>query len=153
MDGVYTPELVTFKHMVQPKKIILFDGVCNLCNGAVIFIIKRDKKDLFRFAAIQSEPGVQLIDTHGIDTSKTDSIILIEEERYFTKSSAALRIARYLSGGYPLLYAFIILPKFIRDGLYDLIANNRYKWFGKRESCMIPTPALRAKFLHDQTTV
>lgn len=135
--------------MEKSKKIILFDGVCNLCNGAVTFIIKRDKHDRFRYAALQSEVGRTLTDKHGIDTSKTDSIILIEDDRCYTKSSAALRIARHLSGGYPLLYGFMILPKFIRDPLYDVIARNRYQWFGKRESCMVPTPELKAKFLHD----
>ena len=135
--------------MKKSKKIILFDGVCNLCNGAVIFVIQRDKNDRFRYAALQSEVGRTLAGKHGINTSKTDSIILIEDDRCYTKSSAALRIARYLSGGYPLLYGFMILPKFIRDRLYDVIARNRYQWFGKRENCMVPTPELKAKFLHD----
>lgn len=134
----------------QDKTIILFDGVCNLCNGAVTFIIKRDKKDRFRYAALQSRVGKALTDKHGIDTSKTDSIILIEDDRCYTKSSAALRIARHLSGGYPLLYGLMILPSFIRDRLYDGIAENRYRWFGKRESCMVPTPELKAKFLHEE---
>lgn len=134
--------------MKKSKKIILFDGICNLCNGAVTFIVQRDKHDHFRYAALQSEIGRTLTDKHGINTSKKESIILIEDNRCYTKSSAALRIARHLSGGYPLLYGCIILPTFIRDRLYDVIARNRYKWFGKRESCMIPTPELKAKFLH-----
>jgi predicted DCC family thiol-disulfide oxidoreductase YuxK len=129
------------------KKIILFDGVCNLCNGSVVFIIKRDKKDVFRFAAIQSDEGQELIQKHNIDTLKVDSILLINGERYFSKSTAALKIARHLSGGYPLLYGFMILPRFFRNWVYDIIARNRYKWFGKKESCMIPTPELKAKFL------
>ncbi len=128
-------------------KIILFDGVCNLCNSSVIFAIKRDKNDVFRFAALQSEIGEQLTSKYNIDTSKTDSIILIDGEKYYEKSSAALHIAKYLSGGWPLLYSFIILPKFIRDSVYNFIAKNRYKWYGKKESCMIPTPELQAKFL------
>lgn len=131
----------------QNKKIILFDGVCNLCNGSVVFIIKRDKKDLFRFAAIQSDEGQELIQKHNIDTSKVDSILLIDGERYFSKSTAALKIARHLSSGYPLLFGFMILPRFFRNWVYDLIARNRYKWFGKKESCMIPTAELKAKFL------
>lgn len=135
--------------MIQNKKIILFDGVCNLCNGAVTFIIKRDKDDRFRYAALQSEVGRTLADKHGIDTSKTDSIVLIDDDHHYTKSSAALGIARYLSGGYPLLYGLMILPTFLRDRMYDVIARNRYRWFGKRESCMVPTPELKAKFLHD----
>tara|TARA_R110002072_G_scaffold301557_3_gene481545 strand:- start:3470 stop:3874 length:405 start_codon:yes stop_codon:yes gene_type:complete len=131
----------------QNKKTILFDGVCNLCNGSVVFIIKRDKKDVFRFAAIQSDEGRELIKKHKIDTSKVDSILLIDGERYFSKSTAALKIARHLSGGYPLLYGFMILPRFFRNWVYDIIARNRYKWFGKKESCMIPTPELKSKFL------
>lgn len=135
--------------MEQNKKIILFDGVCNLCNSLVTFIIKRDKKDLFRYAAIQSDIGMEHIQKHSIDISKADSVILIEGNSYFIKSTAALKIARHLSGGYPLLYGFMILPKPIRDWMYDIIANNRYTWFGKRNQCMVPTPELKAKFLHD----
>lgn len=135
--------------MGKAKKIILFDGICNLCNGAVVFIIKRDHQDLFRYAALQSDIGKELTQKHNIDTTKVDSIVLIEADRHCTKSSAALRIARHLSGGYPLLYGLIILPKFIRDRMYDVIAENRYRWFGKRENCMVPTPKLKAKFLQD----
>jgi predicted DCC family thiol-disulfide oxidoreductase YuxK len=131
----------------ESKKIILFDGVCNLCNNSVVFIIKRDKKDVFRFAAIQSDEGEKLIKEHNIDTSKTDSIILIEENKYSVKSTAALKIAKYLKGGYPLLFGFIILPVIFRNWVYDIIAKNRYKWFGKKDNCMIPTPELKSKFL------
>jgi predicted DCC family thiol-disulfide oxidoreductase YuxK len=131
----------------ENKKIILFDGVCNLCNGSVVFIIKRDKKDVFRFAAIQSEEGQKLIEKYQIDTSKVDSILLLDGENYSAKSTAALKIARHLKGGYPLLYGFMILPAFFRNWVYDIIARNRYKWFGKKESCMIPTPELKEKFI------
>jgi predicted DCC family thiol-disulfide oxidoreductase YuxK len=131
----------------QDHKIILFDGVCNLCNGSVVFVIKRDKRDEFRFATLQEEPGRKLVAKHNIDTSKTDSIVLIEGEKSFTKSTAALRIARQLSGGYPLLYGLMIIPRFIRNWVYDLIARNRYKWFGRKDTCMIPTPELNRKFL------
>ena len=131
----------------KDHKIILFDGVCNLCNGAVTYIIKRDKKNLFKFAALQSEIGQQLISKFNIDTSKVDSIILIDGEKHYEKSSAALRIAKYLSGAYPLLFGFMVVPKFIRNAVYDYIAKNRYKWFGKKESCMIPTAELKSKFL------
>lgn len=134
--------------MADGKKIILFDGVCNLCNGAVVFIIKRDKKDCYRFAALQSDTGREYTAGYRVDTSETDSMVLIENDRCHTKSSAALRIARHLSGAYPLLYGFIILPKGIRDRLYDIIANNRYRWFGRKDRCMIPTPELKKKFLH-----
>lgn len=133
----------------QSKKIILFDGVCNLCNGAVTFIIKRDKDDLFRYAALQSKVGEELIGKNVIDTSNPESMVLIDDGRCYTKSSAALKIARHLSGGYPLLYGLMVLPAVIRDWMYDQIAQNRYRWFGKRESCMVPTPELKAKFLHE----
>ena len=128
-------------------KTILFDGVCNLCNDAVKFIIKHDKKDVFRFTALQSAVGMVMVTEHGIDTTQIDSIILIADNKSFTKSTAALKIARHLSGGYPLLYGFMIVPNFIRNWVYDIIAKNRYKWFGKKDACMIPTPELKKKFL------
>ncbi len=130
------------------KKIILFDGVCNLCNNSVLFVIKRDKKDVFRYASLQSEVGQQLIRERGIDTSQVDSIILIEPGvAYFTKSDAALEIAQELGGLWKLSGVFTWIPKSIRDVVYDLVARNRYKWFGKKDACMVPTPELRAKFL------
>ena len=129
--------------MKENHKIILFDGVCNLCNSAINFVIKRDKKNVFKFATLQSEYAKNL----GLDPSKMDSIVLIDGGNRYSKSSAALHIAKYLSSGYPLLYAFMVLPKFLRDWVYDYIAKNRYKWFGKKESCMIPTPELQEKFL------
>ncbi|THV58330.1 thiol-disulfide oxidoreductase DCC family protein [Flagellimonas alvinocaridis] len=132
----------------ENKKIILFDGVCNLCNGAVQFVIKRDKKDAFRYAALQSEIGEKLLKERSIDTKVVDSIILIEPGKaYYTKSDAALEIGRSFGGGYALLAIFTWIPKSIRDAIYDFVARNRYKWFGKEESCMIPTPELKAKFL------
>jgi predicted DCC family thiol-disulfide oxidoreductase YuxK len=129
------------------KKIVLFDGVCNLCNGTVVFIIQRDTKDRFRFAALQSDIGIQLTQELGIDTTQIESIIVVHHQRYYYKSGAALRIARDLKGAWPLLSVFLIIPPFIRDGIYDIIARNRYRWFGKKESCMIPTPELKSKFL------
>lgn len=129
------------------KKIILFDGVCNLCNGAITFIIQRDKKDIFRYAPLQSEIGKELAAKHHIDLDKVDSIILVTEDKAYSKSTAALRIAKQLSAGWPLLAIFLILPRFLRDAVYDFIAHNRYKWFGKKEACMIPTPELKSKFL------
>ncbi|MRT15855.1 thiol-disulfide oxidoreductase DCC family protein [Vitellibacter sp. q18] len=133
--------------MQNDHKIILFDGVCNLCNGTVIFIIKRDKKKVFKFAALQSEIGQELTSKFNIDTLKVDSIILLDGEKHYKKSSAALRIAKQLSGAYPLLFGFVVVPKFIRNAVYDYIAKNRYKWFGKKESCMIPTAELKSRFL------
>lgn len=133
--------------MKEGKHIVLFDGVCNLCNGAVLFIIKRDKKDRFRFAALESDLGKELLARHNIDPSKIDSIVLISGDSAFAKAGAALRIAKYLTGLWPLLYSLVIIPKFIADAVYDFIARNRYKWFGKKDSCMIPTPELKSKFL------
>lgn len=134
----------------ENKKIILFDGVCNLCNNAVNFIIDRDKKDIFRFASLQSEAGQQLTSERGIDAERAlDSMILIEPGvAYYQRSTAALEIAKELSGGYSYLKYFSFLPEGLRDGIYSLIAKNRYKWFGKEESCRIPTPKLKAKFLN-----
>lgn len=130
------------------KKIILFDGVCNLCNSSINFVIKRDKHDIFRYASLQSEIGKKLISERNIDINKIDSILLIEPNvKYYHKSTAALHIAKQLSGIYPLLSVFLILPKFLRDFVYDIIAKNRYRWFGKQESCMIPTPELKALFI------
>lgn len=128
-------------------KTILFDGVCNLCNGAVTFVIKHDKKNVFQFAALQSAVGIAMAAKHGVDTSKTDSILLIDQDKIYAKSTAALKIARHLSGGYPLLYGFMIVPNFIRNWVYNTIAKNRYKWFGRTDSCMVPAPELKDKFL------
>jgi predicted DCC family thiol-disulfide oxidoreductase YuxK len=127
--------------------IVLFDGVCNFCNGSVNFVIERDKENYFKFAPLQSETGQRLLDAHGIDKIKTDSVILIEGERVFTHSTAALKIARRLDGAWSLFYAFIIVPKPIRDFFYKLFAKYRYKLFGKQEACMMPTPEIRQRFL------
>lgn len=131
-------------------KIILFDGVCNLCNNTINFIIRHDKKNMFKFATLQSSIADELLNSFPSTKNKLDSIVLLENKKKYTQSSAALRIAKNLSGGYPLLYGLIIIPKFIRDWLYSIIAKNRYKWFGKKEECMIPTPELRGKFLLDE---
>jgi len=131
----------------ENKKIILFDGVCNLCSSSVNFVIKRDKRDVFRFAALQEDIGKELVAVHNIDPAKTDSIVFIDHGKAYVKSTAALRAAKYLPGAWPLLYGFMIVPRFIRNWVYDIVARNRYKWYGKQESCMIPTPELRAKFL------
>ncbi|HEX9979172.1 MAG TPA: thiol-disulfide oxidoreductase DCC family protein [Flavobacterium sp.] len=130
------------------KKIILFDGVCNLCNSFVQYVIKRDTKDIYRFAALQSEIGMKILDHIKVDPSKIDSIVLYEPGvAYFYKSSAAIEIARGLGGFLGLSLIFKIFPAFLRNPVYDFVARNRYKWYGKKESCMIPTPELKAKFL------
>jgi len=133
--------------MKNEHKIILFDGVCNLCNASVNFVIKRDKNDVFRFAALQSDFAKELTSKFSINPDEIDSIILIDVDKCYVKSTAALHITKSLSGGYPLLFGFMIVPNFIRNWIYDFVAKNRYKWYGKKESCMIPTPELKGKFL------
>jgi len=136
------------ENLPKDKKIILFDGVCNLCDATVQFLIKRDKKDIFRFVAIQSDLGQEIIQHIGIDTSKTDSIILYEPgHAYYYKAEAALRISKELGGIYALLGIFTLLPNVLTNIVYDYVARNRYKWYGKKEACMIPTPEMKAKFL------
>ncbi|MGX1024168.1 thiol-disulfide oxidoreductase DCC family protein [Psychroflexus sp. MBR-150] len=136
------PELPKGKH------IVLFDGVCNFCNNSVRFIIKHDKKDLYRFASLQSQLGQSLTKSRGIDTQKIDSIILIQPgEAYYIKSNAALEIAKNLNSFYPILSVFVYLPRGFRDFFYDFIAHNRYKWFGKKETCPMPKPEEQDKFL------
>src|SRR5437870_3390890 len=120
--------------------IVLFDGVCNFCNGAVNFIIERDPEAYFKFAPLQSEIGEKLAVEYNIDKSQIDSVILIEDGAAYTHSSAALRVARRLSGAWSWLYGFRIVPKFLRDFAYKLFAKYRYKMFGKQEACMLPTP-------------
>ena len=130
------------------KKLILFDGVCNLCNASVQYVIKHDKMDVFMFTALQSESGKQIIKEYNIDTNKIDSILLYTPEKGIThKSTAALKIALQLGFPNNLLSVFFIIPPFIRNWVYNYIAKNRYKWYGKKESCMIPTQELKSKFL------
>ena len=127
--------------------IVLFDGVCNFCNSSVNFIIENDSNKQFKFAPLQSEVAEELIKKYGIDKEETDSVVLIEAGSTYTYSTAALRIAKKIGGAYALLYGFIIVPKFIRDPCYKLFAKYRYKLFGKKDACMIPTPETRERFL------
>ena len=129
------------------KPIIFFDGVCNLCNSSVQFVIKRDRKSKFMFASLQSKKGQEILNRFGLPANDFNSFILLEGDKVYTKSTALLKVLKELRGGWKLLYAFIILPAFIRDPFYNLVAKNRYKWYGKREECMIPTPALKSRFL------
>jgi len=133
------------------QAIILFDGVCNLCNGSVNFIIDRDRQSYFKFASLQSDEAASLLMTHALPANKLDSIVLIEGGRPYFRSTAALRVARKLSGGWPLFYIFMVIPPFIRNAIYNLIARNRYKWFGKSDTCRIPTPELKSRFLQGAT--
>ncbi|OJJ14968.1 hypothetical protein BKI52_41175 [marine bacterium AO1-C] len=127
--------------------IVLFDGVCNLCESSVQTIIKKDAQGKFRFASLQSEVGQAYLKKFNRPTEDLDTVILIEGDKYYTKSSAALRIIKGFKGVWPLMYGFIIIPKFIRDKVYSYIAQNRYKWYGKKDQCMMPTPELKARFL------
>jgi len=130
------------------KKLILFDGVCNLCNSSVQYVIKRDKKEQFLFTALQSDTGKQILNQYKIDTAKIDSILLYTPEQgIYYKSTAALKIGASLGFPVNLMAIFFIVPAFIRNWVYDFIAKNRYKWYGKKESCMIPTPELKNRFL------
>ena len=127
--------------------VILFDGVCNLCNGFVQFIIERDRAGYFRFASLQSEWGRQVLERHTLPTDALDSVVLVRGDRVHVRSGAVLRIARHLGAAWPLLTIFWIVPRPLRDLIYDWVAANRYRWFGKKDECMIPTPELRARFL------
>jgi predicted DCC family thiol-disulfide oxidoreductase YuxK len=133
--------------MVNNKSLILFDGVCNLCNSSVQFILLRDKKDRFRFASLQSDYGQSILKQYNLPTDKFNSLALVENGKIYQKSTGALRIARNLKGLWPMLYGFIIVPPFIRNLVYDIIAKNRYRWFGKKEECMLPRPEWKQKFL------
>ncbi len=131
----------------KDKKIVLFDGVCNYCNDKINFIIKNDKHDIFRFVALQSETGQKIIKYLGIDTS-IDSIILYEPGyAYFIKSEAVFRIIKHLSSSVRFLLFFNFIPTSIKNIFYDLIAKNRYNWYGKKESCMMPTEEVKRKFI------
>ena len=127
--------------------IILFDGVCNFCNGSVNFIIKRDTGNYFKFAPLQSEIGQKLLNKYNIDRAQTDSVVLIENGAAYTRTNAVLKIVRKLRGAWRLFYGFIIVPSFVRDYFYKQFAKYRYKMFGKTEACMLPTPEIRARFL------
>jgi predicted DCC family thiol-disulfide oxidoreductase YuxK len=127
--------------------IILFDGVCNLCNAFVDFIILRNTTGVYRFASLQSDLGQEKIMNCRTMEAEMDSVVLIEGEKCYFKSSAALRIARRLRFPWGLFYGFMIVPRFLRDGIYDFIANSRYQWFGKRHTCRLPTPEERSRFL------
>jgi predicted DCC family thiol-disulfide oxidoreductase YuxK len=138
--------------MNQPQQsdqhaILLFDGVCNLCNKAVLFIIPRDPYGNIHFASLQSETGHHLLARHRMPENKLDTLVLLEDGKAYVKSTAVLRIVRKLYRLWPLLYVFILVPRPLRDKVYDWIAKNRYRWFGKKEQCMIPTPDIRKRFL------
>jgi predicted DCC family thiol-disulfide oxidoreductase YuxK len=127
--------------------IILFDGICNFCHASINFIIDRDKKSIFKFAALQSEIGQEILKKYTLKQTAFDSIILIKDNQVLQKSDAALEIARNLDGFWKFFYVFKIIPPFFRNLIYDLIAKNRYRIFGRTAACRLPTPALKARFL------
>ena len=129
------------------RDVVLFDGVCNLCNGAVDFILDRDPKGQLAFASLQSEAGQELLAQHGLSTENFDSVVLLKGGRVYQKSTAALEIAGRLKGAWPLLRAFKIVPRPLRDAIYNFIGSNRYRFFGKREQCRMPTPEIRNRFI------
>ena len=127
--------------------VILFDGVCNLCEGYVQFLIRHDPDGTFRFAPLQSEVGKQLLEATGLDGEKIDSVVLVDDGDAYVKSEAVLRAGAYLGGIYRLLPPFRIVPRRVRDAVYDFVAARRYDWFGKREQCLVPTPDIQSRFL------
>jgi predicted DCC family thiol-disulfide oxidoreductase YuxK len=129
------------------QPVLLFDGVCNLCNNSVQQIIKMDTKGKIQFASLQSEVGQSLLVKFNLPKSNFKTLVLVIGDRYLTKSDAVLEILKIIGGGWKVLYAFKIIPKFIRNSVYDFIAKNRYKWWGQQESCMMPTPELKKRFL------
>lgn len=133
---------------MKERPVILFDGVCNFCNGAVNFVLKRNSNKEIVFAPLQTETGRKLLQQYGLPENDMQSFIFIENGKAYTRSTAALKVCRHLRRGWPLCYGFIIVPGFIRNAIYDWIARNRYKWFGTRTECMVPTPEIRERFLN-----
>jgi len=134
------------------KPVILFDGLCNLCQGSVQFVLKHDRKKQFQFASLQSPVADKLLEPYNLISLRPDSFVLIEDGKLFMRSTAALRVCRKVNWPLPFLYGFIILPAFLRDMIYNLIARKRYQWFGKMNECWIPTPEISSRFL-DQSDV
>lgn len=131
---------------MKENAVILFDGVCNLCNGAVKFVIRHDKNAYFKFAPLQSEIASRLVTDKNL--SRANTFLLLEQGKLYKRSTAALRVCLHLNGAWKLLYGLIIVPGFIRDALYDIVAKNRTRWFGKKDACMIPSDNLRSRFLN-----
>ena len=127
--------------------VILFDGVCNLCNRSVQFIINRDPSGIFRFAPLQSETGKNLLSKFDLPNDKFDSIILVANNEYYLRSTAALKILQRLGALWKIVFVFMLVPRPVRDYIYDIVARNRYKWYGKRAECMIPSSDIESRFL------
>ncbi|MDP2385891.1 MAG: thiol-disulfide oxidoreductase DCC family protein [Bacteroidota bacterium] len=129
------------------NELVLFDGVCNFCDSSVQFVIRKERKPTLKFASLQSPTGQNLLKKFNLNPVEIDSVVFVSGEKVYIKSTAALHLVKRLKGLYPLLFGFIIVPPFIRNAVYDWIARNRYKWYGKKDSCMIPTPEIRARFV------
>ncbi|KPB04421.1 thiol-disulfide oxidoreductase DCC family protein [Bacillus sp. CHD6a] len=136
------PEIHNTEH-----SILLFDGVCNLCNALVPFVIQRDKGSTFKFASLQSEVGQTILKEHSLPVDQFDSFYFVDGNKLYTKSTADLKVAKNLDGGWKLFYPLILIPKPIRDMIYSFIAKNRYRWFGKKDQCMLPNPEMKKRFL------
>ncbi|MDX1904619.1 MAG: thiol-disulfide oxidoreductase DCC family protein [Thermonemataceae bacterium] len=134
--------------MLENKVIVLFDGVCNLCNATVQFLIVRDKKDQLRFASLQSEFGQKVLEKYHLPQKDFDSFVLLVGDKVYLRSSAALKVSAYLGVFWKVFQIFWLLPKPFRDWVYNFVAKNRYKWFGKKDECMLPSPQLKAKFFN-----
>ena len=132
-----------------PAPLILFDGFCNFCDASVQFVIDRDPQAIFRFAPLQSDTGVRTLRRYGLDAASLQSVALIEDQRCYLKSDAAIRIVRRLPWPWKLLALGVVLPRGLRDGLYDLIAEHRYRFWGRKEACRLPTPDLRRRFVDE----
>lgn len=131
----------------KDQRIVFFDGVCNLCQRSVQFILSHDPKAIFSFASLQGEVAKKILSSHQLDAEKMNSLVLLENGHVYIRSTAALRVAKQLSGIWPIFYVFIIVPPFIRDAVYDWIARNRYRWFGKQETCWLPRTEWKDRFL------
>lgn len=137
----------TSKPQGQSRALLLFDGVCTLCNGVVNFVLDADSEGYYRLGALQSEAARPYLQVHGLDPKELNTVVLIENGRLYTRSTAALRVLRHLDAPWPLLYGLIAVPRALRDWVYDWIAENRYAWFGRREECRVPTSEEQARFL------
>jgi predicted DCC family thiol-disulfide oxidoreductase YuxK len=138
--------LLTDTNRVFEHPILLFDGVCNLCNAAVVTVLRHDKAGVFRFAALQSATGQKLLGAHGLSVQNLDSVVMIDGQKVYLRSDVPLEVARRLHGFWPLLTVFGLIPRSVRDAVYSFIARNRYRWWGHRETCMVPDAALRHRF-------
>jgi len=134
-------------HAIATSSIILFDGECNLCNGYVQFIIKRDPQAKFHFASLQSPWGKNVVTRYGRNAEAISTVLLLKNDKLYDKSNAVLEIVRGLNWLWPMLYIFKIVPLFIRNGIYQWVARNRYRWFGKRDECMVPTAEIKSRFI------